>query len=74
MRKEKWEKKDLYRRKENIIIEIDGGLEAIEDLRNKEINIKGLRVRERYVQRQMEDSRIREARYNKKYKDIYIRK
>ena len=44
---------------------------AIEDMRDKDIDIeKMIREREEDIQRQLDESRIRGARYNKRYKEI----
>lgn len=44
---------------------------AIEDLRNKKIDIKRrIREREWDIQKQMEESKMKVTKYNKRYKEI----
>lgn len=64
--------KDMYSKEREKYYNRNGwGLIAIEDLRNKEIDIRRrIREREWDIQRQMEESKIKVAKYNKRYKEI----
>jgi len=70
--KEGW--KDLYGIEREKYYNRNGwGTIAIDNMSREERNIKEeLRERERDVQRQMEDYRVEEARYNKSYKSVRI--
>lgn len=49
---------------------MDGDIQSLENWEGDERDFeKGLIIRERDVQKQMEGSKIREARYNVRYKD-----
>ncbi|XP_029676802.1 uncharacterized protein LOC115243745 [Formica exsecta] len=75
MEKEVNRGRDMYSRKREKYYNRNGwGIEALEILREEGIDIsEELRNRDREVQRQLEDNKIREARYNKKYKDLETR-
>lgn len=46
---------------------------VVEGLTNWKVNLElDIRERERDVQRQIESSKIREAKYNRRYKDIEV--
>ncbi|KYN11380.1 hypothetical protein ALC57_16457 [Trachymyrmex cornetzi] len=64
--------KDLYSREKEKYYNRNGwSKKAIEELRNKGINIVSeIRKRDRDIQIQVLDNKIREAKYNKKYKEI----
>lgn len=67
--------KDIYsmytKEREKYYNRNDWGLVAIEDLRNKKIDIKRrIREREWDIQKQMEESKMKVEKYNKRYKEI----
>lgn len=70
--KEKNGWKDMYSREREKYYNRNGwGIEALEDLRQRGIDLrKELGERDWVVQRQAEEGKIREARYNKKYKEL----
>jgi hypothetical protein len=70
--KEKGERKDLYSREREKFYNRNGwSVLAIEEMRKKDINMeKELTQRERDIQMQWINSKIKEAKYNKVYKKI----
>jgi len=66
------EKKELYsREKEKYYNRKEWGLVAIEDMRNNDIDIENKIIeRKKDIQKQTEECKIRDAKYNNKYKEI----
>lgn len=72
--KEERDRKDLYSLEREKYYNNSGWeIKAIEDLRDKDINMtQELKEKEKDIQRQLDDIGIRNAKYNKKYKKIGV--
>lgn len=74
LEKERMVNKDLYSiEKEKFYNSKGWGLTTIEEMRSKGVNIESMtRQRERDIHKQLDEVKIREAKYNTKYKEISI--